>query len=78
MKKLNVNENCIGCGYCVSNCPEYFEFSNDGYSKPIKNIIENDDLKYVTDVASGCPVDAIQVTDASEAIEDNGDNEKAA
>ena len=63
MKKVNVNENCIGCGYCVSSCPKYFEFNEEGYSKAIKENIEEDDLKEVEEIKDGCPVAAIEVTE---------------
>ena len=61
MEKVNVNENCIGCGYCVSSCPKYFEFNDEGYSKAIKEEIDNEDLAEVKEVASGCPVEAITI-----------------
>ena len=32
MKKLNVNENCIGCGMCAAIDPEHFEIV-DGLSQ---------------------------------------------
>ena len=63
MKKVNVNENCIGCGYCVSSCPKYFEFNEEGYSKAIKENIEEADLKEVEEIKDGCPVAAIEVTE---------------
>ena len=66
MKKVNVNENCIGCGYCVSSCPKYFEFNDEGYSSVTNEVIEEDDIKEVTEVASGCPVDAIEIINNDE------------
>ena len=64
MKKVNVNENCIGCGYCVSSCPKYFEFNEEGYSKAIKENVEETDLKEVEEIKDGCPVAAIEITEA--------------
>ena len=29
-----VNSNCIGCGLCVSICPEVFEIGDDGLAQP--------------------------------------------
>lgn len=66
MKKVNVDENCIGCGYCVSSCPKYFEFNEEGYSHAIKEVIDKDDEVEVTEVASGCPVDAIKIEDVED------------
>lgn len=79
MKKVNVNENCIGCGYCVSSCPKYFEFNEEGYSKAIKENIEEADLKEVEEIKDGCPVAAIEVTeDNVVSINDLKEEKKAA
>ncbi len=79
MKKVNVNENCIGCGYCVSSCPKYFEFSEEGYSKAIKEDIEEADLKAVEEIKDGCPVAAIEITeDNVVSINDLREEKKAA
>lgn len=79
--KVKVNENCIGCGYCVSACEKYFEFV-DGYSHAIKEDVDAKDVEEVTSVAEGCPVAAIEVENVAEggsvaAIEVE-DEEKAA
>ena len=66
MKKVKVNENCIGCGYCVSTCPKYFSFNDEGYSVAIDENIDENDIKEVSEIASGCPVDAIKIVDAEE------------
>jgi ferredoxin len=60
MKKIKVNENCIGCGACTAIAPENFEFSDEGYAKPIKNEIEEitEDVK---EAQEGCPVSAIEI-----------------
>ena len=39
MKKLNVNENCIGCGMCAAIDPEHFEIV-DGLSLSLIHISE--------------------------------------
>ena len=60
MEKIKVNENCIGCGACTAIAPDFFEFGDDGYAKPIKNEVEKitDDVK---EAAEGCPVNAIEI-----------------
>ena len=52
MAKIKINENCIGCGACTAIAPECFEFSDEGYAKPIK------------EAAEGCPVSAIEIDEA--------------
>lgn len=61
MGNLKVNkEKCIGCGLCVSLCPEVFELEENGKSK-LKN---NADLKKNRDCIKGakesCPIGAIE------------------
>jgi ferredoxin len=53
-------EVCIGCGACVSACPECFELNEDGKSVVIAQEC-NCDLE---NVALDCPVQAINVTEA--------------
>ncbi len=67
MEKVSVNENCIGCGYCVSSCPKYFAFNDEGYSSVVKEEVAKEDLDEVKNVASGCPVDAIEVKEEEKA-----------
>ena len=62
MKNIKVNENCIGCGACTAIAPDYFEFNEEGYAKPIKAQVEviTDDAK---EAEQGCPVSAIEIED---------------
>ena len=62
MKKIKVNENCIGCGACTAIASDFFEFSDEGYATPIKEEVEEitDDVK---EAAEGCPVSAIEIKD---------------
>jgi ferredoxin len=58
MAKVTVDDNlCIGCGACVSACPECFELNEDGKSVVITDQC-NCDLE---EVALNCPVQAITV-----------------
>ena len=46
MEKLKVNSDiCIGCGLCVRQNEEYFEFNDEGLSKAKKDIVEEKDKK---------------------------------
>lgn len=56
----NVNENCVGCGYCVGVCPEVFSLTDEGFATASADISKvQEDL--VIEAADGCPVDAIEV-----------------
>jgi ferredoxin len=58
MPTLKVDqEKCIGCGFCVSICPDVFELKDDGKShvKDAKACAKCD-CKAASD---GCPVQAI-------------------
>ncbi|MCD6414520.1 MAG: ferredoxin [Candidatus Diapherotrites archaeon] len=48
---------CIGCGVCVSLCPEVFEIGSDGKSH-VKNEKGNCDLEAAK---NSCPVGAISI-----------------
>ena len=57
MEKLNVNENCIGCGMCVAIDPEHFEIV-DGLSKATNS--DNLDSKDLENAIATCPAGAIE------------------
>ena len=56
--KATIIEGCIGCGLCVSTCPEVFRMQDDGtaevYNQP--NSEQEDATK---ESADGCPVSVI-------------------
>lgn len=61
MKKIEVNNNCIGCGSCVSIANDVFEFNDEGYATVKKDVdISKVDDESVTDAAESCPVSAIE------------------
>lgn len=60
MNKLNVNENCIGCGMCVAIDPEHFEIV-DGLSCATNN--DNLDSKDLENAISSCPTAAIEINE---------------
>jgi len=53
-----VSNACIGCGACVSICPQVFEMGSDGKSHVKKAAPAADCTKAA---ASACPVSAITV-----------------
>lgn len=59
MKKINVNDNCIGCGACVAIDPEHFEFNDDGLSSPKSQ--ENLSTEELMNAIDSCPVNAISL-----------------
>ncbi len=62
--KIKVNDNeCIGCGACVSLCPEVFDFNDEGYATAKDENINEDLSQKVIDALESCPVDAIKRND---------------
>ena len=59
--KYIVNKNCIGCGLCVSICPEVFHMTDEGVSEAKSTVppgAENSAKQAMQD----CPVSAIEET----------------
>jgi len=71
-KVIHKKETCIGCGACVSVCPEYFEMSGD--KAHLKDSRENEDgceicvfehfIDEIEDASQVCPVSAISAEDS--------------
>jgi len=61
MTKVTVNQKlCIGCGACVSTCPETFVLKG---GKAFVKKKKFDDVSCEKEAESGCPVGAIKVED---------------
>jgi ferredoxin len=59
MARIVIDEStCVGCGLCVSSCPDCFEMVDSGIAKVKANKCTECDL---SEVASQCPVNAITV-----------------
>lgn len=58
--KYVVNEKCIGCGFCVGTCPEYFSMTDEGVSVAMDTEVPVGLEGSATMAAKGCPVDAIE------------------
>ena len=54
-----VADKCVGCGLCEQVCPDVFKVGDDGIAKVLTQESGSCDLK---DVASQCPVEAIEVS----------------
>lgn len=70
MKKVIVNENCIGCGACTG-FSDVFKFNDEGLATTDenKNIVDNmgeDTKENVTDALENCPVSAIEIIEVGE------------
>lgn len=62
--KVKINEEeCIGCGACVSLCPEVFDFNDEGYATAKEEEISEELTQKVIDALESCPVDAIKRND---------------
>ena len=59
MKVKISNDACIGCGACVSICPEIFNFNDDGFAEVLDVKIENENIEKVKDALESCPTQAI-------------------
>lgn len=66
---IKVNETCIGCGACVAMDPEHFDFDG-GVSVAISQEVTDS----VKEAAEACPVGAIEVTEAAEAVEETNND----
>lgn len=61
--KVNVNDNCVGCGACVSNCEDVFKFNDEGYATAANENVTDENKEEVKETASICPVSAIEITE---------------
>ena len=61
IKRIWVEDTCIGCGMSEINCPEVFRIDDINYQSAV---IENVDFSVhedsIREVAAACPVDAIK------------------
>ena len=58
--KYVVNENCIGCGLCISICPDYFTMADTGKAVALEAPVPTGHENEAEYAAGGCPVDAIK------------------
>ncbi|MEM2932961.1 MAG: ferredoxin [Candidatus Pacearchaeota archaeon] len=68
MKKFKVKvdrEKCIGCGSCVSVCPENFYFK-EGKATVKKEVITEKEYDKNLEASELCPVNAISIEEIKE------------
>ena len=58
MKIKVYKQNCLGCGVCISLCPEVFELK-DGKSKVKEKVDFKKHKDSIKEVIDSCPVEAI-------------------
>jgi len=68
VKIIHEHEKCIGCGSCISICPEHWEMGDDGKShlkdsKPEgENFVKDvEDAGCCKEAAEACPVTCIKI-----------------
>ena len=55
----HVRDECVGCGVCVSLCPDNWEMAEDGKSRALNT--ELDDLGCNMEAAQSCPTGCIKI-----------------
>lgn len=60
--KPKVNKDlCIGCGACISTCPEVFKFDDEGKSSVIEDADLEKNAECIEQAVISCPAQAIVV-----------------
>lgn len=67
MEKLKVSDACIGCGLCVSQLDNYFQFNDEGLSSVKQEEVKEEDKNELLNVIESCPVGAIVIEEEKEA-----------
>jgi len=59
MKVLVNKEKCLGCGTCVSICPEVFQLGADGKAEVKEGVDLEKFLAAIDEAIANCPTNAI-------------------
>ena len=60
--KAKVNkEGCIGCGMCVSICPDVFDFDTEGKAQAVDEEVSEKYINDIKEARDSCPVSVIDV-----------------
>ena len=61
MKATIDRSGCIGCGLCVSTCPEVFRMDDDGLAEVYQSPVPPEAEDSAVEAQEGCPVSVIAV-----------------
>lgn len=62
--KVVVNDNCIGCGACTGTAENVFVIGDESVAEvTVEEVTDEKDKEAVKDAATGCPVQAIEITE---------------
>ena len=58
--KFRVNDDCIGCGLCVTLCPGVFEMTDSGTARAAEGEVMQKTVDTALEARDSCPVSAIE------------------
>lgn len=61
--KMQVNEECIGCGLCPEICPDVFKMQETGFAEAIDEDISEQVEESAEEAMESCPVSAIEIAE---------------
>lgn len=60
--KTRVNKDgCIGCGICVSICPDVYRFDENGSAESVVDTIPEGQITEAEQARDSCPVNVIDI-----------------